>query len=269
MRLETFHGRDVASVHLLARQALGDDAMILETRALDGRHRGIEIVAAPAADLHALMQLVRPKRTPGRSGLRPRIVALVGPTGAGKTTTVAKLATHADAYGSLRVGLLTLDTHRAAGFEQLQAYADAAGLSCAVAYDSAEAQAALRTMQGNDVIIVDTAGRGPTINASQDQTRSILASLRPDEVHLCVPATMRLDLVERVRADHRAMRPTHAILTKLDEVPSDRTIAALASLLSLPMQWVTNGQNVPRDLVAAAQPILSPLGLAGRAGAAA
>jgi flagellar biosynthesis protein FlhF len=127
----------------------------------------------------------------------------------------------------------------------------------------------MRAMQGCDVVLVDTAGRGPTVNPTQDQTRAILSTLRPDEVHLCVPATMRLDLIERIRADHRAMRPTHAILTKLDEVPADRTISALASLLRLPMQWVTNGQSVPRDLVAAAQPILAPLGLAGRAGVAA
>lgn len=269
MRLETFQGRDVASVHLLARQALGDDAMILETRALDGRNRGIEIVAAPAEDLEALVRLLRPKRPTLGGSNRARVIAVVGPTGAGKTTTVAKLATHADAYGSARVGLLTLDTHRAAGFEQLNAYADAAGLPCAVAYNAAEAQAAMKRLQDCDVIIIDTAGRGPAATAPQAQTRGILTALRPDEVHLCVPATMRLDLIERIRADHKALRPTHAILTKLDEVPSDRTLAALTSLLRLPMQWVTNGQNVPTDLKGAAQPILSPLGLAGRVGAAA
>lgn len=269
MRLETFQGRDVASVHSLARAALGDDAMILETRALDGRVRGIEIVAAPAADLDRLVQLLRPRRLAARNAARPRVVALVGPTGAGKTTTIAKLATNVNAFGSARVGLLTLDTHRAAGFEQLQAYADAAGLPCAIAYDVTEANAALRSLQGCDVVLVDTAGRGPALKGPQQQTRSVLASLRPDEVHLCVPATTRLDLLERIRADHAALRPTHTILTKLDEVPSDRTLGAMAARLKLPLTWVTDGQEVPTNLRPAAAPILSPLGLSAMAGAAA
>jgi len=265
MRLETFQGRDIASVNLLARQAMGEDVMILETRAVSGRSRDIEIVAAPASELESLMRLLRSRRSAFRNGTRPRVVALVGPTGAGKTTTIAKLATNADAYGNTRVGLITLDTHRAAGFEQLQAYADAAGLPCAVAYDTNEASAAMRRMIDCDVILVDTAGRGPAASTAQNQARNLLASLRPDEVHLCVPATMRLDLIARVRESHKSLRPTHAILTKLDEVPSDLTLAELASRLNLPMQWVTNGQNVPADLLGAAKPILAPLGLIGAA----
>lgn len=273
MRLETFQGRDVASVHTLARQALGDDAMILETRTLDGSTRGIEIVAASAEDLDALVGLVRPTR-PGTlvrafGVTRPRVVALVGPTGAGKTTTIAKLATHADAFGLQHVGLLTLDTHRAAGYEQLQAYADAAGLACAIAYDAGEVQQAMRRLNACDVILVDTAGRGPAARQLQQDARQLLAVLRPDEVHLVVPATIRHDLLAGIRAAHAPMRPTHAILTKLDEVPSDRMLGALAHGLQLPMQWVTDGQNVPTDLRTAGAPILVPLGLAGRLGVAA
>ncbi len=267
MRCETFTGRDVASVHLLARQALGDDATILETTALDGPSRGIRVVAAKGEDLDRLVELVQPKRVATRPGLRTRVIAVVGPTGAGKTTTIAKLATHADAFGAQRVGLITLDTHRAAGLEQLQAYADAAGLPCAIAYDVAEAQAAMKRLAACDVILVDTAGRGPAATAPQQQTRAILAALRPDEVHLCVPATMRLDLIERLRQDHAPLRPTHAILTKLDEVPADRTLGEIASRLRLPLQWVTDGQDVPSALHGAAQPILGPLGLTARIGA--
>ncbi len=268
MRCETFIGRDVASVHQLARRALGDDAIILETTAVESP-RGIRIVAAAADDLERLLTLVRPRSVGARVGPRPRVIALVGPTGAGKTTTLAKLATHAEAYGAQRVGLLTLDTHRAAGFEQLQAYADAAGLACHIAYDSTEAQAAMQRLATSDVVLVDTAGRGPAAGESQRRARAILAALRPDEVHLCVPASLRLDLIERLRTEYAPMRPTHAILTKLDEVPADRTLGEMASRLQLPLRWVTDGQDVPNDLRAAAQPILTPLGLGGRSTVAA
>lgn len=269
MRCESFTGRDVASVHQLARRTLGDDLMILETTSLDAPARGIRIVAAPAEDLQRLLTLVRPRPVATRSGGRPRVIALVGPTGAGKTTTVAKLATHVEAYGAQRVGLVTLDTHRAAGFEQLTAYADAAGLPCHIAYDVTEAQAALKRLASCDVVLVDTAGRGPAAAESQRLARNVLGALRPDEVHLCVPATLRLDLIERVRAQYASHRPSFAILTKLDEVPADRTLAELASRLKLPLRWITDGQDVPNDLRAAAEPILAPIGLSARRGVAA
>lgn len=269
MRLETFKGRDVATVHALARKALGDDALILETRAcsVDGRP-GIEVVAALSQDLERLRRLLRPTRVSGPNGARPRAIALVGPTGAGKTTTLAKLATHPDAFGGRRIGLLTLDTHRAGGVEQLEAYADAAGLSCAQAYDANEVKLALRRFAQCEVVLVDTAGRGPAAAALQARTRDLLGILRPDETHLVVPATLRLDIAERVREAHQVLRPTHALLTKLDEVPADRALGTLTSLLGLPMRWVTDGQDVPLSLHDAPTPIAQAAGLAPRAEAA-
>jgi flagellar biosynthesis protein FlhF len=262
MQLETFHGRDITSVLAVARRALGDDATILEVRASSESGRsGIEVIAVSAGALDRLVQLVwRPMPLPQRTA-RPRVVALVGPTGAGKTTTLAKLATHPRVFGNQRVSLLTLDTHRAAGFEQLNAYAEASGLPCAIAYDRNEVDHAMRRFAGSDIVLVDTAGRGPASARSRDHARALLAALRPDEVHLVVPATLRLDLVARVRADHLALRPTHAILTKLDEVPGDRQLSQLTAGLDLPMRWVADGQDVPSHLRPAGGAILSPLGL--------
>lgn len=262
MRLETFHGRDVSSVHALARRALGDDAFILETRAAPrGGRAGIEIVAVAAEDLLRLQRLLRGAgyRAPRAAG--PRVIALVGPTGAGKTTTIAKLATHPDAFGLQRVGLLTLDSHRAAGFEQLEAYADAAGIHCAIAYDAAEAAQAMRKFASCDVVLVDTAGRGPLATGLPAQARLLAEAIRPHETHLVVPATMRVDLLEAVREAHAPMSPTHAMLTKLDEVPADATLAVMAGRLALRMRWVTDGQDVPASLAPAAPAILAPLGL--------
>lgn len=262
MRLETFHGRDLSSVHALARRALGDDAIVLETRSAPrGGRSGIEVVAVSASDLHRVQRLLRGGgyRAPRASG--PRVIALVGPTGAGKTTTIAKLATHPEAFGLQRVGLLTLDTHRAAGYEQLEAYATAAGLSCAMAYDATEAAQAMRRLATCDVVLVDTAGRGPLATGLHEQSRLLAEAIRPHETHLVVPATMRVDLLERVRESHAALSPTHAMLTKLDEVPADTTLAVMVGQLGLPMRWVTDGQDVPANVTAAAAPILTPLGL--------
>jgi flagellar biosynthesis protein FlhF len=262
MRLETFHGRDVASVHALARRALGDDALILSTRSAPREGRaGIEIVAVGMADLARLQRLLRGAGGRASTGTGPRIIAMVGPTGAGKTTTLAKLAAHPDAYGLRRVGFLTLDTQRAAGIEQLEAYAEAAGLPCAVAYNAADAARALRRLASCEVVLVDTAGRGPLTAGVSEQARLLTDVVRPHETHLVVPATMRLDLLEGVREAHAALRPSHAILSKLDEVPADATLAVMAGRLALPMRWVTTGQDVPMAIELADGPVLAPIGL--------
>lgn len=262
MRLETFRGRDVSSVHSIARRELGEDALILETKdgSVGGR-TGIEVLATRAADLAHLVNLVIPRRTEIRHRKRQRVVAVVGPTGAGKTTTIAKLATHPRAFGTQRVGLLTLDTHRAAGFEQLNAYADAAELPCYIAYDAAEATKAMRRLESCDVVLIDNAGRGPKAHEQTRRAQKLLTQLRPDEVHLVVPASVRLDLASRILADHAYIQLTHAILTKLDEVPADRSLAFITAALGLPMRWVADGQEVPSNLRPAAASILRPLGI--------
>src|SRR6185436_3984497 len=166
MRRDVFSGRDLSVVCDQARAALGDDAMIISTRSLgDGVRTWIEVEAIAADDVNRLMQLVTPHALPMGKGRRHNggrgayVVALVGPTGAGKTTTLAKLAVHPAAFGGERVGFLTLDTYRACGVEQLVAYADAAGIPCEVAYDRTELSGALKRLASCSVILVDTPGR--------------------------------------------------------------------------------------------------------------
>src|SRR5690242_4577474 len=115
MRLETFRGPDIATVSAMARAALGDDVMVLSTEVVrENGRRLLEITAASAGEVERMRLRVRTQpgtvRDPrGRNG--PLVIALVGPTGAGKTTTIAKLAVNPDAFGTYRVGLLALDTY--------------------------------------------------------------------------------------------------------------------------------------------------------------
>ena len=133
MRLETFRGPDLGSVSAQARRALGDDVMIVHTRRVrTALGAQIEVTAAPAEEIERFTRRLTPGPLPTRSraaGSRPSVLALVGPTGAGKTTTVAKLAVHPQAMGTHRVGLLTLDTFRAGALEQLGMYAEVAGIT--------------------------------------------------------------------------------------------------------------------------------------------
>jgi flagellar biosynthesis GTPase FlhF len=181
----------------------------------------------------------------------PRVIALVGPTGSGKTTTIAKLANHWAAFGDRRVGVICLDTYRVGGIEQAQIYAELSRLPLEVVFEEKEIPHALRRLRDCEVILVDTPGRGPKAFADTAATGAQLAGLRPDEVHLTLPAGLQEKLARRVIAEHRAYGVTHLLPTKLDEFPDDRTAFELARQYRLPMRWAADGQEVPRDLRAA------------------
>ena len=252
MNLRTFQGTDLPATLDAVRAALGEDAMIIHTtqRAVDGRNV-VEVVAAPAervAPLTSRLQRDAPRgETPHRSAERPRVVALVGPTGAGKTTTAAKLALHADAFGGRRVGFLALDTYRVGALEQLQTYADIMGAPVEVAYHSGEIDPAMDALSDCDVVIVDAPGRSPSRNDFV-QWRVALKRTRPDEVHLVLPAVIRPSVAVAHWAGYTGTGVTHLIITKLDEMPDAGEAYDLVEAIDLPVRWVTDGQDVPGNL---------------------
>ena len=125
MNIQTFRGRDIKRVSAAVEEALGADVIIVHTKVIRTRPSQVEIVAAPGSDILRLRQRLEAKslESPDTGDrVRPLIVALVGPTGSGKTTTLAKLAVNPAAFGGVKVGLLTIDTFRTGGLEQLESY---------------------------------------------------------------------------------------------------------------------------------------------------
>jgi flagellar biosynthesis protein FlhF len=265
MRLETLRARDLGSVARLAEKSFGDDAVLLQTRVIrDGASQTVEVVAASASEIDAFRTTITATPLPNRfsrRGSRPYVVALVGPTGSGKTTTIAKLTQNALAFGEWKVGILTLDTFRIAGVEQLATYAEISQCPLEVAYDVDDLARAMKQLAHVDVILVDTPGRSPRAGARDDEWVPILTVLRPDEIHLVIPAGVRLDVAGVALRSTVGTRPTHLLLTKLDDVPDDSGVADLASLLALPARWLTDGLDVSVDLKPAHQRILASLGL--------
>lgn len=264
MRLRTFRGRDMQQVFEQAVAAFGEDVMVLQTRTV---HEAgtilIEVVAAPGPEVDALKRRLESDPLPlaGTRGRgHPLVIALVGPTGAGKTTTIAKLAVHPQAFGRRKVGLLTLDTYRVGAVEQLGTFAEIAGLPLEVVYSRDEVREAKKRLSSCDVVLVDTPGRSPRLAEGEAEWGEILSALAPDEVHLVQPATIRLDIAESVRERFTRHGVTHLLLSKLDEVPGEMGVAELASRAELPVRWVTDGQDVPADLRIAAPRIIASLG---------
>ena len=269
MRPERFRGADLSRVADRARRSLGDDVMILHTRTVrEGGVPLVEVLAASGSSVDRARAQLEPTPLPSplrRADGTPYRIALVGPTGAGKTTTAAKLAVRRGMFGAARCGLLTIDTYRVGGMEQLATYAELAGVPFEVVYDPSESAAALARLSTCDVIIIDTPGRSPASAELTERWRTLLDGMAPDEVHLVLPASLRADLAIDVARGYRTSREhrgaTHLLLSKLDEVPRESGIADLALSLEMPSRWVTDGQDVPADLKPGVQRILRSFGL--------
>jgi flagellar biosynthesis protein FlhF len=177
-----------------------------------------------------------------------RVIALVGPTGVGKTTTVAKLAANFKLAHGVRVGLITVDTYRIAAVEQLKTYAEIIDLPLAVVNDPVEMPRALDELGDVDIVFIDTAGRSPRDEVKIRELAEFLLQARPDEVHLVLSAV----------AGHRSLRSAverfatvqvdRLILTKLDEADSLGGVLAVLGLSSRPLSYLTTGQAVPDDI---------------------
>jgi flagellar biosynthesis protein FlhF len=254
--IEVFNGPRLPELLAAANRSLGPDAYVLQVRRKDG---GFELVVCDRASIPAKRILTsdscgaRPlspprKQVPYQTHFQGRILAIVGPTGSGKTTTLAKLATHPLVFGAKNVGLLGLDTYRVGAVEQLRTYAEIAQLACEIVYDDADLERALKRLASCRVVLVDTPGRGPARQEDQETVRRWLKRIRPDEIHLALPAVLQPSLARHLLSAYRALGITHVLPTKLDENPRDTTAFDAAVAAGLPVRWCTNGQDVPNHL---------------------
>ena len=180
-----------------------------------------------------------------------RVVALVGPTGVGKTTTIAKLAAHYRLRQRLRVGLVTVDTYRIAAVEQLRTYADIMDLPMEVVCEAGEIRAAVDRLADMDLVLMDTAGRSPRDELRIQELQAMLTEVRPDEVHLVLSATAAAASLVQAAEKFTAAGTTAVLVTKLDEAGSLGNLLPLLRSSKLPLSYVTDGQNVPDDIAAA------------------
>jgi flagellar biosynthesis protein FlhF len=185
--------------------------------------------------------------TPGQC----RLVALIGPTGVGKTTTIAKLAANYRLREKRRVGLITVDTYRIASVEQLRTYADIIDLPMEVVTTPREMREARSRLADMDLILMDTAGRSPHDDVRIQELKSMLTEARADEVHLVLSSVTSASGLTKLVKRFSVVGPTSMVLTKLDETTALGNILPILKSGALPLSYVTNGQDVPDDIEAA------------------
>lgn len=179
---------------------------------------------------------------------KPKIVSLIGPTGVGKTTTIAKLAANFRLLQQRQVGLITIDTYRVAAVEQLKTYGDIIGIPVEVVVTPSALKEAISRFASKDLILIDTAGRSPSNMMHLHELRGFLDFPHPKEVHLVLSATTNRSNLEKIAEVFAPVGVDHLIFTKIDESASFGALVGMAQSLSLPISYLTTGQSVPDDI---------------------
>lgn len=187
-----------------------------------------------------------------QGGDRPQLAVFVGPTGVGKTTTIAKVAAHAKLVGHRKVGIVCADTFRIGGVYQLDSYAQLIGVPMHVASSLAELRAALHELRDCDLVLVDTAGRNPWSPIDDGSIRhEDYRRMEPQfdvQLHVCLAATTRTDDLIAIVERYRSIEPNGIVFTKADEAQGVGCMVSAAAAAEVPISHVCHGQGVPDDI---------------------
>lgn len=179
---------------------------------------------------------------------RPRVVALIGPTGVGKTTTLAKIAAKFVLEQGAKVALITADTYRISAVEQLKTYSDILGLPLEIVYNPDALRQAIAKHRDKQLILIDTAGRSQYNEYQMQELSGLLAIDEDIEKHLVMSATTKtsdgVELLENFSICH----PDRVIFTKVDETSTHGIILNILNRRKVALSYMTNGQSVPDDI---------------------
>ena len=184
-------------------------------------------------------------------------VALVGPTGVGKTTTIAKLAGRLSLVDKKKVGLITIDTYRIGAIEQLKTYAEIMNIPFRVVITIKEMGEAIEAMEDCDVILIDTTGRSSKNTMQISELRAFIEKAEPDYVNMVISATTKNRDIKTILNGYSHLEYDGVIVTKLDETTVYGSIYNIAKRSNKPVNFITTqaplsymtfGQNVPDDI---------------------
>ena len=205
--------------------------------------------AAALSAVESLVPVSAPIAPTGAAATgRPLVIGVAGPTGVGKTTTLAKLASIWRIDRGLRVGIVAADAFRVGAVEQLRTYGRILGVAVHASEGPSAAAEALARMSDRDVVLVDTPGRGYRDAARIEEVAAVLRAVRADETLLVLPGAASLRTLEEAVDAFRATAPTRTVLTKLDECEGLGALVGAVRRSACPAAWFTDGQEVPDDI---------------------
>lgn len=180
-----------------------------------------------------------------------KVIALVGPTGVGKTTTIAKLALIAKIIHKLDVGLISIDTYRLGAIDQLKSFADVSHTDFLVAYEPSEMPALMKKFSKKDIVFIDTVGRNHKNDAQLKTNLDFLEAVKIDETFLVLSATSSTRNLIEIAKKFKIFNYGAFIMSKIDEAVVHGNIINLSTKTGSPIAFLTNGQTIPDDIISA------------------
>ena len=188
-----------------------------------------------------------------------KVIALVGPTGVGKTTTIAKLALIAKIIHKLDVGLISIDTYRLGAVDQLKSFADVSHTDFLVAYEPSEMPALMKKFAKKDIVFIDTVGRNHKNETQLKTNLDFLSSIQVDETFLVLSATSSTRNLVEIAKKFKMFDYSSFIFSKIDEAVVHGNIVNLITKTATPVAFLTNGQTIPDDIISADKDYLANL----------
>lgn len=179
---------------------------------------------------------------------KQNVLLFAGPTGAGKTTTLAKLAGMLKFGEKLDVAIINTDTYRVGAMEQIKIYSEIMDIPLVTAYNAGELQDALKTLEDKDVVLIDTAGRSTREETLKADLSQILEAACADEVFLVISVATGYNACRDILSSYSFIDDYKLIITKLDEVAAWGNVLNIADYAKKSLSYVTMGQNVPDDI---------------------
>ncbi len=223
----------------------------IKQSSLHGKLKRDDIKEIPGRVINTIADIIKVKNLFDFNGGKKKIAAFIGPTGVGKTTTIAKLAAGLSLKENKRVGLICVDNYRIGAVEQLKTYAAIMGISFLAAFSKEDMAYALGKFEKKDVVLIDTAGQSPFDKKKMEELQDIFSADDQICCHMVLSVnTDRLDLRD-IMDEFSILNPETYIFTKLDETIRRGVIIDQIADYNIPVSFLTNGQGVPDDIIKA------------------
>lgn len=182
---------------------------------------------------------------------KPKVISLVGPTGVGKTTCIAKLAVISKILHNLNIGLISIDTYRLGALDQLKIFSEISNIDFLVAYEPKDIPKFMKKFKNKDIVFIDTVGRSQNNLKLLNSINDFLKMTKVDETYLVLNSTSDYKILLDVAKKFNVLNYDGLVFTKLDEAISYGNILNLVSEIKTPIKYLTNGQVIPDDIIAA------------------
>lgn len=176
-------------------------------------------------------------------------VILVGPTGVGKTTTIAKIAGNLSFVEKKKVGIITIDTYRIGAVEQLKIYSEIMNIPFKTVISPTEMESAIDEFKDCDVILIDTTGRSCKNLMQISELRAFIDNAKTENIHLVVSCTTKDKDIEAIINSYKTLNFNNVIITKLDETTTYGPLLNILNYANKPLSYITLGQSVPDDIL--------------------